>query len=142
MSENDNSDTEKQVHVVDRRRFDASGKERGDEPQPTTTTKSEAAVTTEGRSDFQLEPGEGEHEEVSFTSFVMSLATQTMVQMGEMQPPPGMEIPVDVESARQTIEILAMLQRKTRGNLSSEEVRFMEEVLHTLRMSYVRRKQK
>jgi hypothetical protein len=53
-----------------------------------------------------------------------------------------MEIPVDVESARQTIDILAMLQRKTRGNLSTEEVRFMEEVLHTLRMSYVRRKQK
>jgi hypothetical protein len=145
MSENDNSDTEKQVHVVDRRRFDASGKERGDEPQTTVATKAEvdsSAAASAIRQEFKMEPGDEDHEEVSFTSFVMSLATQTMVQMGEMQPPPGMEIPVDVESARQTIDILAMLQRKTRGNLSTEEVRFMEEVLHTLRMSYVRRKQK
>jgi hypothetical protein len=145
MSENDNSDTEKQVHVVDRRRFDASGKERGDEPQPSVATKAEvdsSAAASAIRQEFKMEPGDEDHEEVSFTSFVMSLATQTMVQMGEMQPPPGMEIPVDVESARQTIDILAMLQRKTRGNLSTEEVRFMEEVLHTLRMSYVRRKQK
>jgi hypothetical protein len=145
MSENDKPDTEKQVHVVDRRRFDASGKERGDEPQPTPTAKSNVDSSTAAsdiRQEFKMEPGDEDQEEVSFTSFVMSLATQTMVQMGEMQPPPGMEIPVDVESARQTIDILAMLQRKTRGNLSSEEVRFMEEVLHTLRMSYVRRKQK
>jgi hypothetical protein len=86
-----------------------------------------------------MEAGE-EEESMSFTSFVMSLATQSMVQMGEMQPPVGMEIPVDLESSRQTIDILGMLQRKTRGNLSSEEARFMEEVLHTLRMAYVRRK--
>lgn len=145
MSENDNPDTQKQVHVVDRRRFDTSGKERGDEPQPAPTAKSNGDSSTAAsdiRQEFKMEPGDEDQEEVSFTSFVMSLATQTMVQMGEMQPPPGMEIPVDVESARQTIDILAMLQRKTRGNLSTEEVRFMEEVLHTLRMSYVRRKQK
>lgn len=152
MSEKDNSDTEKHVHVVDRRRFDSSGNERGDEPQPSReAVSSPAAAATAAvaageaggqRSEFKMETGDDTAEEVSFTSFVMSLATQTMVQMGEMQAPAGMEIPVDVESARQTIDILAMLQRKTRGNLSSEEVRFMEEVLHTLRMSYVRRKQK
>jgi hypothetical protein len=88
---------------------------------------------------FRMESGESEESGVSFMSFLMSLATQALVQIGEMDPPEGMEIPVDVEAGRQTIEILAMLQRKTRGNLSSEEGRFLEEVLHTLRMSYVRR---
>lgn len=88
---------------------------------------------------FRMESGESEESGVSFMSFLMSLATQALVQIGEMEPPEGMEIPVDVEAGRQTIDILSMLQRKTRGNLSSEEGRFLEEVLHTLRMSYVRR---
>jgi hypothetical protein len=86
-----------------------------------------------------MESGESEESGLSFMSFLMSLATQALVQIGEMEPPEGMEIPEDVEAGRQTIEILSMLQRKTRGNLSSEEGRFLEEVLHTLRMSYVRR---
>jgi hypothetical protein len=88
---------------------------------------------------FRMESGESEESGLSFMSFLMSLATQALVQIGEMEPPEGMEIPEDVEAGRQTIEILSMLQRKTRGNLSSEEGRFLEEVLHTLRMSYVRR---
>lgn len=77
--------------------------------------------------------------EVNFSSFVMSLATQAMVQLGQMAPPPGMEIPVDVESGKGTIDILAMIQQKTRGNLSKEETKFLEDVLHTLRISYVKR---
>jgi hypothetical protein len=48
-----------------------------------------------------------------------------------------MEIPVDLEAARQTIDIIAMLQRRTRGNVSAEEARFLEELLHSLRSSYV-----
>jgi hypothetical protein len=88
---------------------------------------------------FRMESAEGDEADVSFMSFLMSLATQALVQIGEMEPPEGMDIPVDVEAGRQTIEILSMLQRKTRGNLSNDEARFLEEVLHSLRMSYVRR---
>jgi hypothetical protein len=163
MSDRENSGSDKQVHVVDRRRFDSTGKERGDEPaesqsQPVATDSaiSESAASTatlegdlppglsaseaaKSAAAFRMEAGP-EEESVSFTSFVMSLATQSMVHMGEMQAPAGMDIPLDLESSRQTIDILGMLQRKTRGNLSSEEARFIEEVLHTLRMSYVRRK--
>lgn len=89
--------------------------------------------------DFEGEGSSAPQDDVTFTSFIMSLATQTMVQLGEMQPPPGMEIPLDVESAKQSIEIIAMLQKKTNGNLSTEESRFLVDVLHTLRTSYVRR---
>jgi hypothetical protein len=83
-----------------------------------------------------------EAEPVAFTSFIMSLATQVLVQLGEMPPPQGMEIPIDLESARQTIDIMAMLQRRTKGNLSPDETRFMEEVLHSLRMSFINAKKK
>jgi hypothetical protein len=69
----------------------------------------------------------------------MSLATQAMVQLGQMAPPPGMDIPVDVESGKGTIDILGMIQQKTLGNLTKEESKFLEDVLHTLRVSYVKR---
>ena len=89
--------------------------------------------------EYRPEASENPDEDVTLTSFIMSLATQTMVQLGEMDPPTGMEIPMDVEAARQTVDIISMLQRKTKGNLSADESRFIVEVLHTLRMSYVRK---
>ncbi len=109
-------------------------------PAETSTTQAAALQGDQAiAQQFRMESGESEESGVSFMSFLMSLATQALVQIGEMEPPEGMEIPVDVEAGRQTIDILSMLQRKTRGNLSNEEARFLEEVLHTLRMSYVRR---
>lgn len=86
-----------------------------------------------------MEDSNTAEQEVTFSSFVMSLATQAMVQLGQMPPPPGMEIPVDIESGKGTIDILGMIQRKTRGNLSKEEDKFLEDILHTLRVSYVKR---
>lgn len=130
MADTENSDTKKSFQVVDKRRFDAAGHEIAPEAEP--------AKTQQGAGDFRMEEGPPESE-VNFSSFVMSLATQAMVQLGQMAPPPGMEIPVDVESGKGTIDILAMIQQKTRGNLSKEEAKFLEDVLHTLRISYVKR---
>jgi hypothetical protein len=145
MSDNSGESEEKKtIHVVDRRRFEADGAERRDEPsaerneRPSASPKDNSHRTPDPDTN-QARPnapqGEGD---VSFMSFVMSLATQALVQLGEMAPPPGMEIPVDRVAAQQTIDILTMLQRKTVGNLSADEARFIEEVLHSLRMSYVR----
>jgi hypothetical protein len=60
------------------------------------------------------------------------------MQMGEVPPPPGVDLPKDVEGARQTIDIIAMLDRKTKGNLDQEEQRLMTDVLHNLRMCFVK----
>lgn len=172
MSEENNEGARKTFQVVDRRRFDAEGRERQHEivdeitigsnnglprassssaegpSSPESSAAEPSSSAAQGAAlqgdqgiaqQFRMESGESEESGVSFMSFLMSLATQALVQIGEMEPPEGMEIPVDVEAGRQTIDILSMVQRKTRGNLSSEEGRFLEEVLHTLRMSYVRR---
>jgi hypothetical protein len=162
MSEENSSGGKKTFQVVDRRRFDSEGRERQAEepiPQPTPASSSApqvpptaAAATSEQSGQaadlkgdqeiaqqFRMQSGEVEEGDVSFMSFLMSLATQALVQIGEMEPPEGMEIPVDPEAGRQTIDILTMLQRKTRGNLTGDEARFLEEVVHSLRMSFVRR---
>ncbi len=140
MSHNDEAEDKKTVNVVDRRRFDAAGDSRSEETS-TTAGSTKPDPDFKLAPDFKLEGGEVP-EEVAFSSFVMSLATQVLVQIGEMPAPGGMEIPIDMVAARQTIDIIAMLQKRTRGNLSTEEARFLEEVLHSLRMSFVARSKK
>jgi len=137
MADNENGEQQKSFHVVDKRRFDATGQERG-EGETEAAPQAGPSKAQEVAGNFRMEEAPPESE-VNFSSFVMSLATQAMVQLGQMAPPPGMEIPVDVESGKGTIDILAMIQQKTRGNLSTEEAKFLEDVLHTLRVSYVKR---
>ncbi len=140
-SENDKT-KDPSFTVVDKRRFDTSGQERDSEPSQKNSPNTPPNSSSASEQNFSLEgsPHDSEKEPVAFTSFIMSLATQVLVQLGEMPAPSGMEIPVDRESARQTIDILAMLQRRTKGNLSQEESRFLEEVLHSLRISYLNKK--
>lgn len=147
---------DKSFKVVDKRRFDQSGSERVAESGDTEATPQPNAQPNIESVDARIQPeaadvkgftiadGEGasEPEPVSFTSFIMSLATQVLVQLGEMPAPQGMEIPRDLEAARQTIDVMAMLQRRTKGNLSAEEARFLEEVLHSLRLSFINTKKK
>jgi|LNFM01.1.fsa_nt_gb hypothetical protein len=72
---------------------------------------------------------------VDFTTFVLSLATSALVSLGEVQGEDGEK--VDLPIARQTIDTIAMLQEKTRGNLSGEEERLVNQVLFDLRMKVV-----
>ena len=69
---------------------------------------------------------------MSFDIFVLSLNTSALLQLGE-----GGEL--DLPLARQTIDILAMLEEKTRGNLSGAEERLLHQVLFDLRMRYARK---
>ncbi len=78
------------------------------------------------------------HAEINFSSFIISLATQAMMQLGEAPAPEGMEMAVDVSMAKQTIDIISLLREKTRNNLDQFEEQLFEEILHNLRMTYIR----
>ena len=74
---------------------------------------------------------------VSFNAFVVSLATTAAVHFGDMSDPSSGEKPkANLEAAGHAIEMLVLLQEKTKGNLTHEEERFLEQVLHELRMRY------
>jgi hypothetical protein len=75
--------------------------------------------------------------EIDFGTFVMSLATSALVHLGEVKHPERPEAPTNLSLAKQTIDILGMLQDKTRGNLSKEESQLLENFLLDLRMKYV-----
>ena len=75
--------------------------------------------------------------EVDFTFFILSLSSSAMVQMGVIPNPATHKKEKNLEAAKQTIDIIAMLEKKTRGNLTSEEEQFLASVLYDLRMKYV-----
>ena len=72
--------------------------------------------------------------EVTFNAFVVSLATTAAVHFGDMaDPATGRPGPINLEGAGQAIEMLALLERKTAGNLTQGETAFLEQVLAELR---------
>lgn len=76
---------------------------------------------------------------VSFITFVLSLAQSAMVLMGEAPDPDSGEFMQNLSQAKHTIDILAMLDCKTRGNLTPEEHAVLENILCELRMAYVKK---
>lgn len=76
--------------------------------------------------------------EVSFTALVISLASSAAVHFGDLgDPMSGDKQPVNLPAAAQTIELLAILEDKTRGNLTDEEQQVLTQVLAELRLRYV-----
>ncbi|MDA3863488.1 MAG: DUF1844 domain-containing protein [Deltaproteobacteria bacterium] len=74
---------------------------------------------------------------IDFTSFVLSLSSNVLVAMGEIPNPESGEKEEDFCLARDTIQILEMLQDKTTGNLSREEKGVLDSVLIDLRFKYL-----
>lgn len=72
-----------------------------------------------------------------FFSLVAMFQTAAMQQMGKLINPVTGKVERDLEQARFSIDILGMLQEKTKGNLTDEERRFLDHVLFELRLNYV-----
>jgi Domain of unknown function (DUF1844) len=75
---------------------------------------------------------------ISFAGFVLSLATTAAVHFGDIPDPnTGDRVEPNILAAGQMIEILAMLQEKTKGNLLPPEVQLIDDLLYELRMRFV-----
>ena len=140
---------EKGFVVSDRRLFTPSGERITDtgqpepaEPEspPSPEQKAPAAAAspqtppTEADTPQDLPP-------VDFASFVMMLTNNIMVFLGQVPNPLTQQPQVDLAQAQHTIDILMMLREKTRGNLTDEEERFLQELLPQLQMAYVQARQ-
>lgn len=76
--------------------------------------------------------------EINFFSFIFSLSTSALIQLGEIEDPFTQKESKNLSLAKQTIDLIGMLREKTRGNLTSDEEKFIDEVLFDLRMRYVK----
>jgi hypothetical protein len=75
---------------------------------------------------------------ISFTAFVLSLAHTAAVHFGDIPDPvSGQHSAANLPAAQQMIDILSLLELKTRGNLTAEERQFLEQVLYELRLRFV-----
>ncbi len=150
MSEEEKKD--QGFRVSDRRRF--SGAESGEvskeekapeeekKPPETQGAEGDSAEPT-GQEDAGKTPEAEKREEptalpeINFSTFVVSLSSSALIHMGIAPDPMTGEQKKDLAIAKQTIDMLGMLQEKTRGNLTEEEGQLMESMLYDLRMRYV-----
>ncbi len=79
----------------------------------------------------------GQMPSVTFSTFILSLASSALVQLGEVPDPNSGQTTQDLLMARHTIDVLHMLQEKTRNCLDAEEAQLLEGMLYELRMKYV-----
>ena len=92
-------------------------------------------MTDETRTDA----GRAEEPGLSFAAFVLSLAHTAAVHFGDIPDPvSGARTEANLPAAQQMIDILSLLEEKTRGNLTAEERQLLEQVLFELRLRYVK----
>jgi hypothetical protein len=76
--------------------------------------------------------------DVTFSAFVYSLSTSALVHLGEIPEPLSERMDKNLPLAKQTIDILGILQEKTKGNLTQDEENLLNSFLYDLRMRYVK----
>lgn len=74
---------------------------------------------------------------LSLAAFLTSLGYQTLMQLGELPHPETKERHFDLEAAKETIDLLILLESKTRGNLTPEEDKLLKNLLPELQMKFV-----
>ena len=140
----DRENKEKSFVIKDKRIFDESGEVRGD----AETSVRESASETKAAEAEHLSPGEEKRDnreedylpEINFANFVLSLSTTAMFHFGDFPDPVSKKADRNLAAAKQTIDILGMLQTKTTGNLDENEKSLLDGLLFELRMRYVKEK--
>ena len=123
----------KGFQVKDRRRFTESGEARDE-----TEERVEESPKIDLPPPPQAAPEPlGEPSEITLGTFLMSLSTQALMYLGEIPNPVTGKAETDLAAVRELIDIISMLQEKTRGNLDPAEARLFEKVLYDLRMRFV-----
>lgn len=102
-----------------------------------STRKSDAQMAREYEA-ARLEQGAIPLPKIDFSMFLFSLNSSVLVHMGVLDDPATGKKSKNLTAAKQTIDILGMLEEKTRGNLTDQERDMLRHILYDLRMIYVR----
>jgi hypothetical protein len=118
--------------IIRDRRGSSTGSDRSGAAPPSASpaSKEASAGTAAGE-----ESGTGMP--VTFASFVISLGSSSLMLMGEQLDPQQPAMPVNLSQAKEIIDLLSVLDVKTKGNLTTEEQTVLRDMLYALRMKYV-----
>jgi len=130
---------EKKDFVIrDRRLFSEEGqketektKEKPQEPKPPEKEKAPESQSKESTAQLP---------EINFQTFIFSLNASALVQLGVIEDPAVGQKEKNLSLAKQTIDMLSMLQEKTAGNLTKDEEEMLRYILYDLRIRYVKEK--
>ena len=125
MSETNESEAPK-IHIDD------------DWKQQAQAEKERLAAEADQGSPAGAEGSRGPLPEASFSALISRIAMEVSLYLGDIQLE-GAENRADPEMAKFNIDLLQVIEEKTRGNLADEEKRLMDSVLYELRMRYVQR---
>jgi hypothetical protein len=131
MGEDKRDQEQQKSFVVKDKRFSAK-KEEKEESQIKEENKVEETAGEDASSQ------QGPLPEIDFTSFIFSLSTSALIQLGEIEDPFTKASVKNLPLAKQTIDLIGMVKEKTKGNLTPDEGRLIEYVLYDLRMKYVK----
>lgn len=148
-----NKEQEEQgFRVTDKRGFNEDGEPVSAEPQAAEkqeeTPATEQSSAEAEKSSTEAEQSSAKEEKppekeapprppIDFPSYILSYYTQGCVLLGEVPNPYTNKKEEDLEAAKHTVDILSMLEQKTKGNLSKEEQQLLESVLYELRMKFM-----
>jgi len=121
--------------VKDKRRFTTEGASK-DEPRPEEQVKE----TPQEEAEAKEEPTAGPQpppRPMDFATLILSLANTALFQLGLIRSSESEEVRKDLPAARQTIDLIALLEEKTKGNLTEQEAKILKETLFQLRLAFV-----
>lgn len=130
----------KGFRVVDKRVAAQEGEQK-EKPKKEKKGKRKKEAQPQEKQEAQKE-AQGEQPpplpEVTFAAFIYSLSTSALVHLGEIPEPISEKMDKNLPLAKQTIDVLGILQEKTKGNLIQEEESLLTNFLYDLRMRYVK----
>ncbi len=129
--------------IRDRRRFTDEGERKETAEPEEKAEQTEAGIRREEKAEPEAASEKIEQTplpEINFSTFIFSLNTSALLHMGEVPDPATGKQQADLPMAKQTIDLLAMLEVKTRGNLTSDEENLIKHILYDLRLRYVQKK--
>ena len=133
------AEEEKGFVIKDRRSFDDKGDLKAGEEEPRKEVKKEERKQEERRKEAGKEQDQRTaFPEVNFSYFLISLSSSALLHLGEIADPQTGEKRKDLPIAKHTIDTIAMLKEKTKGNLTDEEQKALDSILADLRWRYVR----
>jgi hypothetical protein len=133
---------EEELKIIDKRRFrlkeNGTVEERKEgEEEKKKEVPQEVKKEEKEKKEFDEEENVIELPPVDFKTFIASLATTVLVNLGHIPEPSTGEPLKNLEVARYHIDIIDMLAEKTRGNLTPEEEEFLKEILRDLKLRYI-----
>jgi len=136
----DEKGEEKGFVIKDNRIF--SEKEQELKKEDKEPEKEPVKEETEAQEPASAEKQEAEAQlpEINFPTFIISLNASALVNLGAIEDPASGKKVKNLLIAKQTIDILNMLEEKTRGNLTEEEEQILKNILYDLRIIYVKEK--